>query len=116
MKTIKSMEYVLMNLDTIKKDVRCYDDDLKESGILISNIAIVVELKGDGSFTHHVQCVDWSLNEVALDAYKVVVAKFVRDHDDNKVLELSLRHLEEAIGARLARERIIERKLSAMGD
>lgn len=114
MKTIKSMEYALMNLDAIKRDVRYYDDSLRQNGIRISNIAIVVELKGDGGFAHHVQCVDWSLNEIALDAYKVVVAKLARDHDDNEVLESGLQHLEETLEARLGREYVIERKLSAM--
>lgn len=69
MKTIKSIEYALMNLDAIKRDVRYYDESLRESGMRYDGIAIVVELKGDGSFTHRIMCVDWSLNEIAPDAY-----------------------------------------------
>lgn len=116
MKTIKALEYALMNLDTIKKDVRYYDDSLRENGVHISNIAVVVELKGDGSFTHQIKCVDWSLNEIALDAYKVVIAKLARSHDDDEVLESGLQHLEKTLEARLGREYIIERKLAAMSE
>ena len=114
MKTIKSIEYALMHLDAIKRDVRYYDESLRDSGMRYGDIAIVVELKGDGYFTHKVMCADWSLNEIALDAYKVVIAKLTRDHDDNEVLESDMQSLKEILEAHLGREYIIERKLSAM--
>lgn len=114
MKTIKSIEYALMHLDAIKRDVRYYDESLRDSGMRYGDIAIVVELKGDGYFTHKVMCADWSLNEIALDAYKVVIAKLTRDHDDNEVLESSIQPLKEILEACLGREYIIERELTAM--
>lgn len=80
MKTIKSIEYALMRLDAIKRDVRYYDESLRDSGMRYGDIAIVVELKGDGNFTHKVMCADWSLNEIALDAYKVVISQIQVHH------------------------------------
>lgn len=116
MKTIKAPGYALMNLDAIKRDVRYFDDELKETGTCIGNIAIVIELKGDGGFTYQIRCVDRSLDEIALDAYKVVVARLARDYDDNEVLESELKHLENNLEARLGRECIIEHKFMAMED
>lgn len=52
MKFIKAVQYTLDHLEAIKRDIRYYDKSQREGGLRYGSIAIVVELKGDGGFTH----------------------------------------------------------------
>lgn len=116
MKTIKSLEYALMNLDAIERDVRYYDESQREGGLRYGSIAIVVELKGDGSFTHRAKGMSLELAQMASDPYTVIIARVTRGYDDDnaEVFDRELQQLEDELQERLNLECAIERKLSAM--
>ena len=116
MKIIKAVQYALDHLETIKRDIRYYDVSQRENGMRYGSIAIVVELKGDGSFTHHVKGMSLELAQMALDPYTVIIARVTRGYDDNKteVFDRELQQLEDELQERLDLECTIERKLSAM--
>lgn len=118
MKTIKALKYALDNLDTIKRDVRYYDESQRENGMRYGSIAIVVELKGDGSLTHYAKGMSLELAQMASDPYTVVITRVTRGYDDNntKVFDRELQQLEDELQERLDLECTIERKLSVMGD
>lgn len=116
MKIIKALEYALDHLETIKRDVRYYDESQRENGMRYGSIAIVVELKGDGSFTHRAKGMSLELAQMVSNPYTVIIARVTRGYDDDntEVFDRELQQLEDELQERLDLECAIERKLSAM--
>lgn len=116
MKFIKAVQYALDHLEAIKRDIRYYDKSQREGGLRYGSIAVVVELKGDGRFTHHVKGMSLELAQMALDPYTVIIASVTRGYDDDntEVFDRELQQLEDELQERLDLECAIERKLSVM--
>lgn len=116
MKIIKAIQYTLDRLETIKRDVRYYDESQRENGMRYGSIAIVVELKGDGSFTHRAKGMSLELAQMASDPYTVIIARVTRGYDDDntEAFDRELQQLEDELQERLDLECTIEHKLSAM--
>lgn len=117
MKIIKALEYALDNLDTIKKDIAAHDAWFSEHHMPYDHLSVYVSLQEDGSFKHTITTPDdWVLGKIGFGSYDVGIAEVCRERCERKhpnhPEKLAL--LEEKIKKRLATERAIERKLSAM--